>query len=117
MKRVTEGRRDDLGECRTQRAGRIDEARVDTSLVGAYLGEMADFVNDRALLRNQEQQQKAERFEHLSHSNVSAEFRSPREKLSEREAFSKKTRRRGAGIGKLYGMEQIPVSMRGSASS
>ena len=75
VKRVTEGRRDDLGECRTQRAGRIGEARIDTGRGGAEFGEMADFVNDGALLRNQEQQQKAERFEHLSHSNVSAEFR------------------------------------------
>ena len=48
------------------------------------VGEMADLVNDGTLLRNQEQQQKAERFEHLSHSNVSDEVRSLSEKLPER---------------------------------
>ena len=53
-------------------------------LVGAAdLGEMADLVNDGALLRNQEQQQKAERFEHLSHSNVSDEVTGQPEKLPE----------------------------------
>jgi hypothetical protein len=79
---------------------------------------MADLVNDGALLRNQEQQQKAERFEHLSHSNVSEEVRGPREKLPEHRVICsypcdgslraapagggsaphvKKTRRRSAG--------------------
>jgi hypothetical protein len=78
-------------------------------LAGAELRQMADLVNDGALLRNQEQQQKAERFEHLSHSDISDESRGQRGTLPERGVFSKKarhcgarkTRRRGARIGKL----------------
>jgi hypothetical protein len=57
MKRVTERRGDDLRKCGAQRTGRIGEAGVDTRFVGADLGEMADFVNDGTLLRDQEQQQ------------------------------------------------------------
>ena len=53
-------------------------------LVGADFGEMAELVNDGTLLRNQQQQQKAERFEHLSHSSVSDEVRGPPENLPER---------------------------------
>jgi hypothetical protein len=87
MKRVTERRRDDLGKCGAQRTCGIGETRTDTGLMGADLGEMADLVNDGALLRNQEQQQKAERFERLSHSNVSDEFTGPREKLPERHDY------------------------------
>jgi hypothetical protein len=71
MERVTERRRDDLGECGAQCTSRIGAAGVDTSFARADLGEMADLMNDGALLRNQEQQQKTERFEHVSHSNVS----------------------------------------------
>jgi hypothetical protein len=56
-----------LRKCRAQRTRRIGEAGIDACLVGADLGEMADFMNDGALLRNQEQQQKTERFEYLSH--------------------------------------------------
>jgi hypothetical protein len=48
---------------------------------------MADFVNNGALLRNQEQQQQAERFEHLSHSNISDGVRGQRQKLPERRIF------------------------------
>jgi fluoroacetyl-CoA thioesterase len=50
----------------------------------------------------------------LSHSNGSDEPRSQRRKLPERRAFSKKTRRRGATIGKLQTMQQIQIGARGS---
>ena len=83
MKRVTERRGDDLRKCGAERARRIGEGGTGMGLVGADFGEMADLVNDGALLRNQEQQQKTERFEHLSHSNVSDAVRSLREKLPE----------------------------------
>jgi len=56
MKRVTERRRDDLRKCGAQRTARIGEAGSGLGLAGADLGEMADLVNDGALLRNQEQQ-------------------------------------------------------------
>ena len=56
MKRVTERRGDDLRKCGAKRARRIGEGGTGMGLVGADFGEMADLVNDRALLRNQEQQ-------------------------------------------------------------
>jgi len=97
MKRVTERRRDNLRKCGAQRTCRIGEGGsgmgfagadvVGAALAGADLGEMADFVNDGALLRNQEQQQEAERFEHLSHSNMSDRVEGQREKLPERRGF------------------------------
>jgi hypothetical protein len=93
MKRVTERRGDDLRECGAQRARCIGEGGTGLDLVGADLrktadfGEMTELVNDGALLRNQEQQQKAERFDHLSHANVSEHTRVPREKLPERRVF------------------------------
>jgi hypothetical protein len=56
MERVTERRGDDLRKCGAQRARRIGEGGTGLGLVGADFGEMADLVNDGALLRNQEQQ-------------------------------------------------------------
>jgi uncharacterized protein YjbI with pentapeptide repeats len=90
VKRVTERRCDDLRKCGAERTRRIGEAGAGTGfagadvagadvagadVAGADLGEMADLVNNGALLRNQQQQQEAERFEHLSHSNSSDEVR------------------------------------------
>ena len=56
MKRVTERRGDNLRKCGAERARRIGEGGTGMGLVGADFGEMANLVNDRALLRNQEQQ-------------------------------------------------------------
>jgi hypothetical protein len=68
VERVTERRRDDLRKCGAQRTRRISEGGSGMDVARADFGEMADLVNNGALLRNQEQQQEAEGFEHLSHS-------------------------------------------------
>jgi hypothetical protein len=56
MKRMTERRGDDLRKCGAERACRIGEGGTGLGLVGADFGEMADLMNDGALLRYQEQQ-------------------------------------------------------------
>jgi fluoroacetyl-CoA thioesterase len=50
----------------------------------------------------------------LSHANISDGFTGQRRTLAERRVFSKKTRRRGARIGKIRTMRQIPIGTLGS---
>lgn len=75
MKRVTESRSDDLRERSAQRARSFRHApRVDSvfrliglsRLIGS--GEMTQLVIHSTLLRNQQQQQQTQCFEHVSHS-------------------------------------------------
>jgi hypothetical protein len=60
MKCMTESRGNDLCERRTLRADRIrDPTRLHLELAAANAGEMREFVNHGALLRNHQQQQEA----------------------------------------------------------
>jgi hypothetical protein len=66
---VTESRGGDLRESRTQRARGIrHDARIDSEsrLIGR--GEMTQLMIHSTLLRRQQQQQKTQCFEHVSHS-------------------------------------------------
>lgn len=60
MKRVTESRRDNLRERRAEGASRIGKHGSEICLGGACIDEMTELMLDRAVLRNQEQQQQAE---------------------------------------------------------
>ena len=70
MKRMTECRGDNLRKGRAQGTGlfcRPVRSHLQLDVVRA--GEMAEFMNHGTLLRRQEQQQEAQGFEQLSHSN------------------------------------------------
>jgi hypothetical protein len=60
---MTESGSDDLRKRRAEGAARIGHPSDDFRLGAANIDDMAEFVNDGALLRNQEQQQEAETFE------------------------------------------------------
>jgi hypothetical protein len=58
MESMANGRRGDLRKCGAQRAGRIrTAARLDFELHVARMEHMAELVNNRALLRHQQQEQ------------------------------------------------------------
>lgn len=68
MKRMTKGRGDDLCKSGAQRADPIGGAvglHSQIDVVGT--GDVAEFMNHGTLLRHQQQQQKAQGFERLSH--------------------------------------------------
>jgi hypothetical protein len=69
MKRVTDGWGNDLRKRSAQRARCIRQAaRIDSQLCLIGRGEMAQLVIHSTLLRHQQQQQKTQCFEHVSHS-------------------------------------------------
>ena len=74
MERMAERRGDDLSERRTLRAGRVETSGGDLKRAVAA-GNVAELVNHGALLRNDEQQQQAQQFKHVSHSNSHDGFR------------------------------------------
>lgn len=66
---MTARRHDDLCEHRAQRAGRVDMLTgSDPHLRLEPAGQMAEFVHDRALLRDEQQQQKPDGLEQRFHS-------------------------------------------------
>ena len=65
---MTARREDDLRERRAQRAGRIDiVVGSDPRLILEPVGQMAELVHERAMLRGKQQQQKADWLEQRSH--------------------------------------------------
>jgi hypothetical protein len=64
VKRMTKGRSNDLREGGAQRTGGIDSrARLDLECRAVSLGNVAQLVNNGALLRHQQQEQKTKCFE------------------------------------------------------
>ncbi len=70
MKRMTKSWGDYLRKSGTQCAGRIcGPARLHSQLAVAGTGDMTEFVDYSALLCRHQQQQEAQGFEQMSHSN------------------------------------------------
>jgi hypothetical protein len=70
MKRMTKSRGDYLRKSGTQCAGRIfNPARLRSKHITSGTRDMTEFVNHSTLLRRHQQQQEAQGFEQMSHSN------------------------------------------------
>jgi hypothetical protein len=70
MKRMAKSRGDYLGKGRTQCAPRIGgRVRLNPQIAVEGTGDMAEFVNQSALLCRDQQQQETQRFEGVSHAS------------------------------------------------